>query len=146
VRTFILALAFCALPLAAWADTPDNDTAATRLAAAQRYAKVADMPKMMRESVQQMAQRIPEAERQDFVDFMNGAVRVDVLESGTVVLMTKHFTTDELNAMADFYGSAVGKSILQKFSVYMADAMTLIQAEFMHAFEMQQQARQGKKS
>ena len=47
--------------------------------------------------------------------------------------MVKHFTTDELKALADFYGSPVGKSAMQKFGAYMADVMPAIQAEMQKA-------------
>jgi hypothetical protein len=47
--------------------------------------------------------------------------------------MVKHFTTDELKAPADFYGSPVGKSAMQKFGAYMADLMPVMQAEITKA-------------
>jgi hypothetical protein len=47
--------------------------------------------------------------------------------------MAKHFTTEELKALADFYGSPVGKSAMQKFGAYMADLMPIIQAEMIKA-------------
>ena len=47
--------------------------------------------------------------------------------------MVKHFTTEELKALADFYGSPVGKSAMQKFGAYMADIMPVMQAEIMKA-------------
>ena len=47
--------------------------------------------------------------------------------------MVKNFTTDELKALADFYGSPVGKSAMQKFGAYMADLMPTMQAEIMKA-------------
>ena len=43
------------------------------------------------------------------------------------------FTTDELKALADFYGSPVGKSAMQKFGAYMADVMPAMQAEMLKA-------------
>jgi len=43
--------------------------------------------------------------------------------------MVKNFTADELKALADFYGSPVGKSAMKKFGAYMADVMPSIQAE-----------------
>ena len=43
------------------------------------------------------------------------------------------FTTDELKALADFYGSPVGKSAMKKFGAYMADIMPVVQAEIMKA-------------
>ena len=39
----------------------------------------------------------------------------------------------ELKALADFYGSAVGKSAMKKFGTYMADVMPDIQAEMIKA-------------
>jgi hypothetical protein len=47
--------------------------------------------------------------------------------------MVKHFTTDELKALADFYGSPVGKSAMQKFGAYMAEVMPAIQSEVLKA-------------
>jgi hypothetical protein len=47
--------------------------------------------------------------------------------------MIKHFTTDELKALADFYGSPVGKSVMQKFGAYMAELMPTMQAEIVKA-------------
>ena len=47
--------------------------------------------------------------------------------------MVKNFTTEELKALADFYGSPVGKSAMQKFGAYMADIMSLVQAEIIKA-------------
>jgi hypothetical protein len=35
--------------------------------------------------------------------------------------------------LADFYGSPVGKSAMQKFGAYMADIMPVVQAEIMKA-------------
>ena len=35
--------------------------------------------------------------------------------------------------MADFYGSSVGKSEMQKFGAYMVDLMPIIQAEMIKA-------------
>jgi hypothetical protein len=36
-------------------------------------------------------------------------------------------------ALADFYGSPVGKSAMQKFGAYMADIMPVVQAEIVKA-------------
>ena len=47
--------------------------------------------------------------------------------------MVKHFTTEELKALADFYGSPVGESAMQKFGAYMADLMPILQAEILKA-------------
>jgi len=45
--------------------------------------------------------------------------------------MVKHFTTEELKALADFYGSPIGKLAMQKFGACMADVMSALEAELM---------------
>jgi hypothetical protein len=63
--------------------------------------------------------------------------------------MVKHFTADELKALADFYGSPVGKSAMNKIGVYTADIMPAIQAEILkaqaEAFKAQVEANRQKK-
>jgi hypothetical protein len=43
------------------------------------------------------------------------------------------FSVEELNALAAFYGSPVGQSIVTKFPVYMAEVMPVIQLELTQA-------------
>jgi hypothetical protein len=47
--------------------------------------------------------------------------------------MVKHFTTEELKALADFLRFPVGKSAMQKFGAYMADIMPTMETEIMKA-------------
>jgi hypothetical protein len=47
--------------------------------------------------------------------------------------MVKIFTAQELNALADFYGSPVGKSAMGKFGIYMAEVMPALQQELIQA-------------
>ncbi len=46
--------------------------------------------------------------------------------------MTPYAKTDT-KALADFYGSPVGKSAMQKFGAYMAELMPVIEAEVLKA-------------
>jgi len=64
---------------------------------------------------------------------MTADLDIAVLTKAMTDAMLKHFTTDELKALADFYGSPVGKSAMQKFGAYMADVMPAIQAEMLKA-------------
>jgi len=41
--------------------------------------------------------------------------------------MAKHFTVEELDAMADFYGSKEGQSVLSKFGAYLDDVYPVIE-------------------
>ena len=118
-----LSLVLSALTLPAQA----QDTAGNRLAAAYRYAKVADVSKLVSDMIQQIALNYPEDKRQRFIQFMN---TMDVLRLETIMVsaMAQHFTVDELELLADFYGSPIGKSVMKKMPQYMATVMPSIEA------------------
>ena len=73
-------------------------------------------------------------------------VRADVLASVMLNAMVKNFTADELNALADFYGSPVGKSAMAKFPSYMGDVMPGILAEMRRAAAEMSQEAEAKRS
>lgn len=56
--------------------------------------------------------------------------------------MLKTFTTDELNALADFYASKDGASAMKKFGAYMGDIMPSLMQEIQRAA---QELQAGKK-
>ena len=49
--------------------------------------------------------------------------------------MVEFFTADELDALADFYGSQLGRSIIKKFPKYMAAVMPTMNAHVVQASE-----------
>jgi hypothetical protein len=118
--------------LAASQETEGTD--AKRLAA-ERYAATSDMRQMMTEMADAMAGDLPEERRGAFRALMLEYVRIDYLEELMIGSMVKHFSLAELNALADFYGSEVGRSAMSKFGPYMADVMPFIQAEMFRAFQ-----------
>jgi len=133
MRYWLVVMLMGSLP--ALAAPPDGaDTPQTRKEAAERYAKVSDVRKLMTDSVEAMTQRMPEAQREQFRAVMISHVRPEVLEAAMMAAMRKHFTTKELNALADFYGSEEGRSAMAKFGRYMADVLPLVQAEIARAF------------
>jgi hypothetical protein len=75
-----------------------------------------------------MATNLPADQRQQFKQMMTKDLDIAALSKAMTDAMVKHFTTEELKALADFYGSPVGKSAMQKFGAYMADLMPIIQA------------------
>lgn len=115
------------------ADTPD--TPGNRQAAAERYLAVAPMDSMLKDSIEKMAVNLPEDQRASFLDFMSKYVRMNVLERAAVSSMVRHFTVQELNALANFYGSPEGRSAMKKFGGYMADVMPVIQQEMTRAIQ-----------
>ena len=56
-------------------------------------------------------------------------VRADFIEKLSRESMIRTFTADELNALADFYGSKNGSSVMLKFGTYMSEVMPAIQQE-----------------
>ncbi len=109
-------------------DTQDN-----RIIAAERYLKTTSMSSLMNDAVEKIAYRLPAGKRQEFKLFMGKYVRIKVLEDAALNNMVKHFTVPELNALADFYGSPVGKSAMGKFGLYMADIMPVVTTELKRA-------------
>jgi uncharacterized protein len=118
---FVLSLA-CVSALA-------QDTTANREVAADRYLKVVPMAKMLDDTITELGKQVPAERRDQFIADMKKVVRADYLESMSRASMIKTFTTDELNALADFYGSKEGSSAMQKFGAYMGDVMPAILAE-----------------
>ena len=49
--------------------------------------------------------------------------------------MVKNFTAEELQALANFYGSPIGRSAMKKFGQYMVDAMPHVRSLMADAFQ-----------
>ena len=127
VKLFLLGLFVVSTGLTFGGDLPD--TYGNRLAAAERYLRVASMKDMMRDSIVETSKNYPEKIRVEYVSLMNKFIRVEILERAALASMVKRFTLDELIALGDFYGSKEGQSAMKKFGVMMADVMPVIQQE-----------------
>src|SRR4029453_13506037 len=77
---------------------------------------------MMNEAVQQSAASVPPNKRKQFLAGM-AKVELNWFRNLAVNSMVLTFTTEELNALADFYGSPMGRSILKKMPAYMGALM-----------------------
>lgn len=123
-----LAIALLGAALPAVADSEQE-----RTAAAQRYIEVVQMAKIVDDTVNELAKGFSGEKRERFVAFMHNAVRAEVLERAALSSMVRIFTAEELNALADFYGSPLGRSAMDKFGIYVADIMPVIQQEMLRA-------------
>jgi len=126
-----LILFFClsvAPLLADPADTPEN-----RRHEADRYLQATPPKQMFADMAEKMSMNMPPEDRQKFKETLTSALDVDALTKAMTDAMVKHFTVQELKALADFYGSPVGKSAMGKFGAYMAEVMPTIQAEMIKA-------------
>lgn len=106
-----------------------QDSVADREAAADRYLRAVPTAQMLDDAFLQMCKQMPEDQRAPCFQRMKTAVSADTLEQIARTAMVKTFNADELNALADFYGSKHGVSAMQKFGTYMAQVMPAIQAE-----------------
>src|SRR5918996_5675159 len=122
------------LTLSAWspvfsaADTPE-----TRRREADRYLQATPPKALFEDMADKMAANLPPDQREQFKRMMTTQLDMAALSKAMTDAMVKHFTTEELKALADFYGSPVGKTAMQKFGAYMADIMPTMQAEIMKA-------------
>jgi len=133
-------LVFLIVPTVNASDISDSSEA--RLAAAKRYSALVPMTEMIDKSINELTQRIPPDKRDEFSQHMKKLIRAEFLEKLAIESMVKVFTTEELNALADFYGSKVGRAIMGKFEVFMAEIMPAMQQEIMRALqELQQEGK-----
>ena len=109
------------------------DTPETRRREAERYLQVSPPKALFEDMADKIAANLPPDQREQFKRMMTADLDIAALSKAMTDAMVKHFTTDELKALADFYGSPVGKSAMQKFGAYMADLMPALQAEIIKA-------------
>ena len=107
----------------------DADTPEARRAAALRYMNVSPLAKQMEDGIAELASLLPPRERQQFIEEARRMLPMEKLERAVIDTMVKTFTTNELNALADFYSSPVGRSALDKFGIYTAEVMQAMQRE-----------------
>jgi hypothetical protein len=123
----ILTLARTPMLFAA-ADTPE-----TRRHEAERYLQATPPKALFEDMADKMAGNLPPDQRAQFKATMTSQLDLAAITKAMADAMVKHFTTEELKALADFYGSPVGKSAMRKFGDYMADIMPTMQGEIMKA-------------
>ena len=82
-----------------------EDSKEGRALAAERYLNAVPISQLLEDTFREMSKSLPEAIREGFVNQMRMVVRADLLEEATRASLIRHFTVDELNAMAEFYSS-----------------------------------------
>jgi hypothetical protein len=112
---------------------PLEDTQENRSAQIDRYFQAQPPEAMVREIVGKIAAPMPEDQRARFTDLMTKQLDFKELDAAMRESMAKHFTADELRALADFYGSPLGQSAMAKFGDYMADVMPKIRSQIIAA-------------
>ena len=129
---FALLLAF-SLPAFALDDTPQN-----RERQAERYLEAVPPQSMMNDMTAKMAGTLPEGQRNEFKALMTKHLDIGKVTASIKGAMVKTFTADELKALADFYGSDVGKSAMAKMGAYMSEVMPATMSEVQSALQKAQ--------
>ena len=106
------------------ADTPEN-----RQRQAERYLQTMSPKALITDAAEKAAMNISPAERDKFKTILISEADVNSVAKAMTDSMVKHFSAEELKALADFYLSPVGKSAKSKFGAYMADVMPAVQVE-----------------
>lgn len=110
-----------------------KDTPEERLNWAQEYMRVMPMSDLLDDMTNKMSANMKSDVAEKFKSLMKKSIDVQLLEKTARDSMVKHFTASELRALAQFYGSNEGKSVMKKFGEYMADVMPIMQAQVMQA-------------
>lgn len=109
-------------------DTPQN-----REQQVDRYLQATPPQAVFNDMMEKISQTLPPEQRTIFVSLMTKQIDFNALTAAMRGAMTKIFTADELAALADFYGSPVGKSAMGKMGDYMAELMPVMTAEMAKA-------------
>src|SRR5436305_14805845 len=88
------------------------DTPETRRHEAERYLQATPPKALFEDMADKMAANLPPDQREQFKRMMTTQLDVAALTKAMTEAMVKHFTTDELKALAEFYGSPVGISAM----------------------------------
>lgn len=103
------------------------------IAAANSYLSDVGLEESFDQIYGPIAQQIPGEQAKKIVDTMKSHVRMDEVRNIVKLVLLHHYTDEELKALADFYGSDVGKSISEKLPVYLEDVNAAIQGEAQRA-------------
>jgi hypothetical protein len=111
------------------------DTKENRVKAVERYLKIVPIKSMMEDMAEELAKNSAPDVAAKIRKTLTEKVDFEALEKSMTEAMTKHFTVYEIDALADFYGSPEGRSIMKKFGKYMGELMPVIQQQVERALK-----------
>ena len=121
----------------------EDDSLEARKAAADRYFQAVPMESMMHDMTVEVSKTLPDDQRAIFENVLMKKLRIDLLEEAAREALIKHLTAPEINALAAFYSSKEGRSVMKKMGKYMAEIMPVLQRELIAALNtMDQQEKE----
>jgi len=97
---------------------PLSEDEKNRLALATKMHEIWPMRTRVESALEAIAQGFPEERRAEVKARMRQSIQYDLLQDESIKAMADVFTADELNAMINFYGSDVGKTVSAKTTDY----------------------------
>lgn len=125
MRTVLIALGLILLPLqvhattaASAAESVSPEEMKQRVKYATDYHDVRPIRAVIDGQIDRYARQLPEAEREDFLRYVQLRINYDKIEELSIQAMAETYTSAELKAMVDYYGSPAGKSAEAKSPGY----------------------------
>lgn len=115
---------------------PEAEQNPAKEAAAQRYLANINLEESFENIYEALGARLPPEHAQAVLLIMRDKVRLDTVHDLVKQALMLHYTTEELEALAEFYSSDVGRSITNKLPAYLNDVNMAIQEEAQRAFEL----------
>ena len=112
------------------------------LAAADRLLEVQAPKEMLEDIAGKISVSLPPSQRQAYVDAMTEPAFVERFNGAARDALAKHFTLEELDALAEFYQRPVARSAMAKMGDYMASLMPFIQTEMVGIASRLQETRE----
>lgn len=91
-----------------------DDTFEARRIVARRYWEIFDFNRMYDTLIHEVAKEMPEADRPQFFRLAAQVLPRDKTEEFFISLSAKYFTRSQLEALAEFHGSPIGRSIASR--------------------------------
>lgn len=135
-RNFLSIIAMASLLVGSPASASEAESA--KQAAVERYFRAMPMSKMMEDMYSEIAKQLPPERRSTFLIEIRKVVPAERLEKIATAAMLKTYSTEEINALADFYSSPYGASAMAKFGAYMSEIMPPTTIEIQRAHQILQ--------
>ncbi|MCG8671366.1 MAG: DUF2059 domain-containing protein [Pseudomonadales bacterium] len=103
-----------------------QDSSKEKVQAAKRYMTVANLEAIWNSMVSEHAATLDEPERTKYLQSSQSKINIEKFEAVLLKGLVAVFTTEELNALADFYGSKAGQSAIAKYGKFSAYISPLI--------------------
>jgi len=113
-----------------------EDTLRNRSKEADHYLSVVPPNETLQDIAKQMALNYPPEEREFIIKAITQYMDIKAVTKSLKDAMIKIYSADELAALAEFYGSPVGKSATKKVVSFTAEILPTMQAETLKVMSM----------